>query len=90
LQDPALLQKSQIKPDIVSHNGRVPDKSFQVLGNILELGSTADFHIADTGQSRDKFRDMFTRVDEGGPFLFNAMPLELHRPNFDDRVTVLA
>jgi len=90
LQDAALLQKTQIETDVMSYNWSVTDKGFKVFSNFLKLGRIANFHVADACQPRDKFWDMPARIDHGRPFRFHAMTFELHRPDFDDGVTVLA
>ena len=69
---------------------RVLDERFQLRCHFDQARLIAHLHIADAGQPSNELRDVAAGVDECGPLRLNPMTLELHSPNLNDHVPVLA
>src|SRR5215216_840766 len=70
------------------HNGRVTDEGLQVRGNVDKTRRVTSLRIGDTGETRNELRDMPSRINDRGPLVFHPVPLELHRPDFDNHVSI--
>ena len=86
LKGAVALEEADVKADVLPQDGMVADEGLQLWVHIREQRSIHDHGVGDASQVSDEGIDRLTRVDEGREFIQNAVSVELHRTDLDDRV----
>ena len=85
---PMRLQKPQIKPNAMRHDGINPDKPRQLLPHLRKRRRPPYILRRDPGISLHKLRDFPPRIHESLKRVQHLIAPETHRPHFQNRIAI--
>ena len=86
LENVVPLKEAQVKAYVVPDHGVIANEVRELLDHFLQAGGVAHHLVGDAGELGNEGGDGLAGIDQGGPFIFHAVPVKTHSGDLQDGI----